>query len=152
MQKHSCKNPTLYTKFLMYYDRLHRLFRLLYSINCTNYFVNIYFILYILNKKIVFSKIICIIFKINKIIILAYKKTEPPQGSCFSVSLIFYFDNLFLVVASAGFANSMRHHQLTALAALYKIHRAHLPVCSSLISSSLGRFILRTNRHRFHLL
>ena len=50
MQKLSCKNPTHYPKFLMYYDRLHRLFRLLYSINCTNYFVNIYFILYILNK------------------------------------------------------------------------------------------------------
>ena len=67
----------------MYYDRLHRLFRLLYSINCTNYFVNIYFILYILNKKIVFSKIICIIFKINKIIILAYKKNRTPARILF---------------------------------------------------------------------
>ena len=41
----------------------------------------------------------------------------------------------------------MRHHELAALRALDKVHHAHLPVGSSLISVAFGRFILRTNRH-----
>ena len=46
----------------------------------------------------------------------------------------------------------MRHHKSTTLAALYQIDSAHLPVCSTLISSSLRSFILWTNRHGLHLL
>ena len=45
----------------------------------------------------------------------------------------------------------MRHHKSTTLAALYQIDSAHLPVCSTLISSSLRSFILWTNRHVLHL-
>ena len=61
-------------------------------------------------------------------------------------------NDLFLVVASTSLANSMRHHKRTTFAAFYQVRSTHFPVCSSLISSSFGRFILRTNRHRLHLL
>ena len=46
----------------------------------------------------------------------------------------------------------MRHHQRAAFAALYQSRSAHFPVCSSLISSGLRRFILRADRHFSHLL
>ncbi len=61
-------------------------------------------------------------------------------------------DDLFFVIRTAGLAYSMRHHKSTAFAAFYQVRSTHLPVCSSLISSSFGRFILWTNRHRSHLL
>ena len=62
-----------------------------------------------------------------------------------SIRLSFLRDNLFLVVASASLANSVRHHQCAALAALNKIGSSHLPVCSSAVSSGFRMFILRTN-------
>ena len=58
-------------------------------------------------------------------------------------------NNLLLVVRTASLTNSVRHHQCAAFAALYQCRSAHFPVCSSLISSTFGRFILRTNRHRY---
>ena len=61
-------------------------------------------------------------------------------------------NDLFFIVRAARLAYSVRHHKSTALTALHQIRSAHLPVRSSLISSSLGRFILWTNRHRLHLL
>ena len=67
-------------------------------------------------------------------------------------SLIYKLINaydLLLIVRTASLANSVRHHQCTTFAALYQCRSAHFPVCSSLISSTFGRFILRTNRHRY---
>ena len=55
--------------------------------------------------------------------------------------------NLLLVVRSAGLAHSVRYHKHTASAALYQSGSTHFPVCSPLIPSAFGRFILRTNRH-----
>lgn len=57
--------------------------------------------------------------------------------------------NLLLVVRTASLTYSVRHHKCAALAALYQCRSAHFPVRSSLISSTFGRFILRTNRHRY---
>ena len=83
-----------------------------------------------------------------------YKKSQKHYTSD-SLKLIFQLINrndLFLVVRSTSLAYSMRHHKSTTFAAFYQVRSAHFPVCSSLISSSFGRFILRTNRHRLHLL
>ena len=57
--------------------------------------------------------------------------------------------NLLLVIRTASLTNSVRHHKCAAFAALYQCRSTHFPVCSSLISSTFGRFILRTNRHRY---
>ena len=44
------------------------------------------------------------------------KKTEPFSGFClFTFSLVFNFNDFFLIVASACFTNSVRHHQGAAL-------------------------------------
>jgi hypothetical protein len=51
-------------------------------------------------------------------------------------------DNLLLVIRAALLANSVRLHKSSTLAALYESRSRHLPVSSSLISSSLGRFVL----------
>ena len=56
-------------------------------------------------------------------------------------------DDLFFVVAAAVLAHSVRNHQLAAFAAFYQSRSSHFPVCSSSVTSSLGRFIFRTNRH-----
>lgn len=101
----------------------------------------------------------------NPIFFLTQKKSRPPNNtsesldfitffklfamSCF---LVFYVYDFSLIVASASLAYSMRHHQGSALAALYQIWCAHLPVCSTAISSCFRRFILWTNRHGLHLL
>lgn len=69
--------------------------------------------------------------------------------SCFT---LVYCNDLFLIIRTAGLAYSVGHHKSTAFAAFYQIRSTHLPVCSSLIASSFGRFILWTNRHRLHLL
>ncbi len=63
------------------------------------------------------------------------------------IRILIHSDDLTLVVRTAALAYAMRHHELAALRALDKVHRAHLPVRSSLIPVALGRFILRTNRH-----
>lgn len=83
-----------------------------------------------------------------------------PEALClfaFSIMMmgqtsILNADNLFLVVAAAGLANPMGHHQSSAFAALYQIACAHFPIGSALISSGLGRPILWANRHGLHLL
>lgn len=83
------------------------------------------------------------------------KKNQELHSETLDFSMFFGLVNrndLFLVVASTSLANSMRHHKSTTLAALYQIDSAHLPVCSTLISSSLRSFILWTNRHVLHLL
>ena len=59
-------------------------------------------------------------------------------------------NNLFFVIRSTGLANSVRYHESATLAALNQSRIAHLPVCSTAVSSSLRRFIFRTNRHRIH--
>ena len=56
-------------------------------------------------------------------------------------------DDLFLVIRTALLAYSVRHHQRAAFAALYKSRSAHFPVSPSLVASSFGRFIFRTDRH-----
>ena len=73
-------------------------------------------------------------------------------GPGFHFELLLSGDDLLLVVASAALAYSVRHHQRAALRALYQSGSTHFPVCSSLISSSLGRFVLRTDGHILHLL
>ena len=83
------------------------------------------------------------------------KKNQELHSETLDFSMFFGLVNrndLFLVVASTSLANSMRHHKRTTFAAFYQVRSTHFPVCSSLISSSFGRFILRTNRHRLHLL
>ena len=83
------------------------------------------------------------------------KKTRAPFLKPLLSQAYFQLINrndLFLVVRSTSLAHSMRHHKSTTFAAFYQVRSAHFPVCSSLISSSFGRFILRTNRHRLHLL
>lgn len=80
----------------------------------------------------------------------AYLPTLHKCLTCWK--LIFNTDDFSLVVRTASLANSMRHHQGTALAALYQIWSAHLPVCSTAVSSSFRRFILWTDRHGLHLL
>ncbi len=42
-------------------------------------------------------------------------------------------------------AFAVRHHKCAAFAAFYKIRSAHFPVCSSLVASCFGSFILWTN-------
>ena len=77
---------------------------------------------------------------------------SPLLFSLNFASLIYQLINaydLLLIVRTASLANSVRHHQCTTFAALYQCRSAHFPVCSSLISSTFGRFILRTNRHRY---
>ncbi len=56
-------------------------------------------------------------------------------------------NNLFFIVASAVFAYSVRNHELPAFAAPHQSGLCHLPVCSSSVSSSFGRFIFRADRH-----
>ena len=56
-------------------------------------------------------------------------------------------DYLLLVVRATGLAYPVRNHKSSALAAFNKCRRCHFPVCSSFISSSLGRLILRTDWH-----
>ena len=60
-----------------------------------------------------------------------------------------HIDDLLLVIRTASLANPVGHHKRAASAALYQSRSFHFPVCSSLIPSALGRFILRTNRHRY---
>lgn len=67
---------------------------------------------------------------------------------------VFYYlslnlNDFALVVRTAGLADSVRHHQCAAFAALHQSGCAHFPICPSLISSGLGRLILRTDRHRY---
>jgi len=66
--------------------------------------------------------------------------------------LVLNFDDFLLIVASASFANSVWHHKCSTFATFNKVHSAHFPVRSSLVTSSFGRFVLRTNGHRLHLL
>ena len=56
-------------------------------------------------------------------------------------------NDFFFVVRTTSFANSVRHHKSTTFAAFYKVRSRHFPVCSSLIASCFGRFILRTDGH-----
>ena len=78
--------------------------------------------------------------------------TFPRSLVSLHFTLILYRNDLTLVVASASLAHSVRHHKSSALAALYQVGSAHLPVCSAAVSSRFGRFILRTDRHGLHLL
>ena len=58
-------------------------------------------------------------------------------------------NDFFFIVRSACFTYSVRHHKSTTFAAFYKVRSRHFPVCSSLIASCFGRFILRTNGHSY---
>ena len=91
---------------------------------------------------------ICWVFQLTHFILHAQKryKLKIPLRTG-EVFLLILRDNLFLVVASAIHADSVRSHQLTAFAALYQSGSRHFPVCSSFISSCLGRFIFWTDRH-----
>ena len=71
--------------------------------------------------------------------------TFVPDPRMAAIQDIFNAYDLLLIVRTASLANSVRHHQCTTFAALYQCRSAHFPVCSSLISSTFGRFILRTN-------
>lgn len=66
---------------------------------------------------------------------------KPSQLFCCSR------DNLFFIVASAIFANTVWYHQSATFTAFYQSWSSHLPVCSTLISSRFRRFILRTDTH-----
>ena len=91
----------------------------------------------------------------QKRFVYSLRRFHPESPLLFSLnfaSLIYQLINaydLLLIVRTASLANSVRHHQCTTFAALYQCRSAHFPVCSSLISSTFGRFILRTNRHRY---
>ena len=67
--------------------------------------------------------------------------------SCQIPLLSVYRNDLFFVVRAACLAYSVGNHKSSAFAAFYKCRRAHLPVSSSGISSSLRRFIFWANRH-----
>ena len=56
-------------------------------------------------------------------------------------------NDLLLVIRTALFADSVRQHQRAAFATLHKSRSGHFPVRASLVTSSFGRFIFRTNRH-----
>lgn len=75
---------------------------------------------------------------------------SPLLFSLNFASLIYQLINaydLLLIVRTASLANSVRHHQCTTFAALYQCRSAHFPVCSSLIASCFGRFILWADGH-----
>ena len=80
------------------------------------------------------------------------KNREPAHADSRFVCTLVNCNNLFLIIRTTSFADSVGHHKSAAFAALHQIRSAHLPVRSSLISSSFGRFIFWTNRHRLHLL
>ena len=87
----------------------------------------------------------------------AGKPSLPCSHSVFQIrssgsGLSSNLDDLSLVVASASLADLMRLHQSAALAALYKSRSRHLPLRMLHISSRLGMFILRADRHGLHLL
>ena len=63
--------------------------------------------------------------------------------------LIFNADDLSLIIRATSLADSVRHHQSAALAALYQVRSAHLPVSPAAVSSRFGRLILRTDRHGY---
>ena len=63
--------------------------------------------------------------------------------------ILVHCNDFFFVVRTTSFANSVRHHKSTTFAAFYKVRSRHFPVCSSLIASCFGRFILRTNGHSY---
>ena len=77
---------------------------------------------------------------------------ETTESPYFQFLQLILSNDLLLIVRSACFAHSMRHHQFAAFAAFYQIWCAHFPVCSSFISSSFGWFILWTDGHTLHLL
>ncbi len=77
---------------------------------------------------------------------------KPCREPSMRYTLTLCCDDLFLIVRTAALANSVRHHQRAALAALNKSRSRHFPVRSSLISVASGRFVLRANRHQYHLL
>ncbi len=65
------------------------------------------------------------------------KNAEQPLGfSAFSPSFLVNSYDFFFIVAAACLTYSVRHHKFSALRALHQIRSAHLPVSSSLISSS----------------
>lgn len=73
-------------------------------------------------------------------------------SSCLGKRFLFLFflvlcNDLFLVIRTALFADSVRHHQRAAFATLHKSRSGHFPVRAPLVTSSFGRFIFRTNRH-----
>lgn len=70
----------------------------------------------------------------------------------FYILLCFYINDFPFVIRTAALAYSVGHHQRAALAAFHQRRSRHFPVCSSLVSSRTGRFILGTNRHTLHLL
>lgn len=80
------------------------------------------------------------------------KNRTPFRILFFTFQLVFNFNDFFLIVASASLANSVRHHQGAAFAAFYQIRSAHLPVCTSFITSCFRCFVLWTYGHRLHLL
>ena len=75
------------------------------------------------------------------------KNTQSTQVFFKDSLLVFNFNDLFFVIASASLANSVWHHKCAAFAAFYKVRSAHFPVCSSLIASCFGRFILWADGH-----
>ena len=77
---------------------------------------------------------------------IKFIKIAFPFGKAISLTLILR-NNLFFVITSTVLAYSMGHHQLPAFAAFYQSWSSHFPVCSSFISSALGRFIFWTYRH-----
>lgn len=64
-------------------------------------------------------KKLLILFFTYKMFLLLYIQKKLPSGAFFTSLLVFYFNDFFLVVASASFANSVRHHQRTTFAAFY---------------------------------
>ena len=56
-------------------------------------------------------------------------------------------DDLLFILCTTVLADSVRHHEGTALRALNQIHCTHLPVRSATVSLTLRRFVLGTNRH-----
>ena len=80
------------------------------------------------------------------------QKNRPLRICFLLLELSFLRNDFSLVVGTTSFAYSVRHHQRTTFAAFYQVRSSHFPVCSSFISSSFGRFILRADWHVLHLL
>lgn len=70
---------------------------------------------------------------------------EHSVPSFHFINSLILCDDLFLIIRTALLADSVRHHQRAAFAALYKSRSAHFPICASLVTSSFGRFIFRTD-------
>ena len=82
---------------------------------------------------------------------LYHAKEAAKPGGLRTFLFSIHCDDLFFVISPACLADSVRHHQSSAFAALDQRSSTHFPVCSLAVSSRFGMFVFRTNRHGLHL-